>query len=160
ARRVSPSTKGWVGGCWGAIRSTPMRSQRGRGGLGSVLAIFVLIGWWGVGAGHLRAPFSWGFAPFLGGVFVVVRGLVGSEKVALFADPAVKRVLRQHGLVVEVEPAGSRVMACRADLAHYDFAFPGSPWAAADVLRAAAIQQPSVAGRVPVPVIESPIVVA
>jgi hypothetical protein len=53
-----------------------------------------------------------------------VRGLIGSEKEAFFADPRVVRALADRGLVVHVEKAGSREIATRYDLSQYDFAFP------------------------------------
>ncbi len=53
-----------------------------------------------------------------------VRGLIGSEKEAFFADPQVQDLLRQHHkLKVQVTKAGSREIA-GADLSGYDFAFP------------------------------------
>ncbi len=68
---------------------------------------------------------------------VVVRGLIGSEKEDFFADPRVVQALAAQGLTVQVEKAGSRVIASRYDPAHYDFGFPsGAP--AAQQLKAAA----------------------
>jgi hypothetical protein len=90
---------------------------------------------------------------------VVVRGLVGSEKVDFFQDPDVVDAFRRHGLIVEVESAGSRVMACRRDLLRYSFAFPSSPWAADELLRSAAKQRPGLGSATAVEVFESPIVV-
>lgn len=56
---------------------------------------------------------------------IEVRGLIGSEKEALFRDERVRSVLRrQHGLEVHAEKAGSRQIATAYDLANYDFAFP------------------------------------
>ncbi|WP_278262289.1 hypothetical protein [Nocardia sp. AG03] len=65
----------------------------------------------------------------------VVRGVVGSEKVAFFQDENVVRVLAEHGVRVEVEPAGSRQIATTVDLSRYDFAFPSSSPAAERVQR-------------------------
>ncbi|REE95400.1 hypothetical protein [Thermomonospora umbrina] len=59
-----------------------------------------------------------------------VRGVIGSEKQAFFADPAVRAAFAKHGLNVQVDPAGSRQIATSVDLARYDFAFPGSSPAA------------------------------
>ena len=68
---------------------------------------------------------------------VAVRGLIGSEKEAFFADPRVRQALEAQGLSVTVEKAGSRTIAGRFDPAHYDFGFPsGAP--AAQQLKAAA----------------------
>jgi hypothetical protein len=61
---------------------------------------------------------------------------------------------RKRGLAVTVAAAGSRTMACDSDLRSYDFAFPGSVPAAAEVLAKA-----GVAGR-PTAVFGSPLVVA
>ncbi|WP_336082464.1 three-helix bundle dimerization domain-containing protein [Nocardia sp. SSK8] len=65
----------------------------------------------------------------------VVRGVVGSEKMAFFADERVVRVLAEHGVRVEVEPAGSRQIATTVDLDRYDFAFPSSSPAAERIQR-------------------------
>ncbi|HEX2313421.1 MAG TPA: hypothetical protein VHJ17_06815 [Thermomonospora sp.] len=59
-----------------------------------------------------------------------VRGVIGSEKQAFFADPAVRAAFAGHGLDVQVDPAGSRQIATSVDLGRYDFAFPGSSPAA------------------------------
>ncbi|MDX8051656.1 hypothetical protein SK571_19885 [Lentzea sp. BCCO 10_0798] len=64
-----------------------------------------------------------------------VRGVIGSEKLAFFADQRVKDVFAKHGLKVEVDPAGSRQIATTADLNSYDFAFPSSAPAAEKIQR-------------------------
>jgi hypothetical protein len=64
-----------------------------------------------------------------------VRGVVGSEKMPFFTDPKVIAAFAQHGLRVNVEPAGSRQIATSVDLNRYDFAFPSSEQAAERVLR-------------------------
>ncbi|WP_434443081.1 hypothetical protein [Lentzea sp. E54] len=64
-----------------------------------------------------------------------VRGVIGSEKLAFFADQRVKDVFAKHGLVIEVDPAGSRQIATAADLNSYDFAFPSSAPAAEKIQR-------------------------
>ncbi|MFF2083362.1 three-helix bundle dimerization domain-containing protein [Nocardia sp. NPDC058176] len=66
----------------------------------------------------------------------VVRGVVGSEKMAFFADERVVEVLADNGITVEVEPAGSRQIATSVDLDRYDFAFPSSSPAAERIQRA------------------------
>jgi hypothetical protein len=53
-----------------------------------------------------------------------VKGVIGSEKQPFFTDPEVIKVLRNHGLDVKVDAAGSRTIATTFDLSHYDFAFP------------------------------------
>jgi hypothetical protein len=64
-----------------------------------------------------------------------VRGVVGSEKKAFFADPEVKSVFAAAGLSVEVDTAGSREIATTTDLKNYDFAFPSSAPAAEKIKR-------------------------
>jgi hypothetical protein len=57
-----------------------------------------------------------------------LRGVIGSEKEAFFADPRVQQALARHGLTVQVEKAGSRTIATHADPKKYDFGFPsGAP---------------------------------
>lgn len=59
---------------------------------------------------------------------VSVRGLIGSEKEAYFADPRVVKALAAQGITVTVEKAGSRAIAARYDASKYDFGFPsGAP---------------------------------
>ncbi|MFC4128266.1 three-helix bundle dimerization domain-containing protein [Nocardia rhizosphaerae] len=65
----------------------------------------------------------------------LVRGVVGSEKVSFFRDERVVRVLADHGVRVEVEPAGSRQIATTVDLTEFDFAFPSSSPAAERIQR-------------------------
>lgn len=55
-----------------------------------------------------------------------VRGVVGSEKSAFFADQRVKDAFATHCLDVRVDPAGSRDIATTVDLDRYAFAFPSS----------------------------------
>ncbi|MBN1584288.1 MAG: hypothetical protein JXA89_26500 [Anaerolineae bacterium] len=55
---------------------------------------------------------------------IVVRGLIGSEKEDFFQDPRVIKALRDGGLEVHVEKAGSREIATQYNLNEYDFAFP------------------------------------
>lgn len=64
-----------------------------------------------------------------------VRGVIGSEKLAFFADQRVGEVFAKHGLKVEVDPAGSRQIATATDLNGYDFAFPSSAPAAEKIQR-------------------------
>lgn len=59
---------------------------------------------------------------------VAVRGLIGSEKEAFFADPRVQKALAAQGITATVEKAGSRSIANRYDAKQYDFGFPsGAP---------------------------------
>jgi hypothetical protein len=62
---------------------------------------------------------------------VNVKGLIGSEKDAFFADTRVQQALAAKGISVVVEKAGSRAIANRFDASKYDFGFPsGAPAAA------------------------------
>ena len=59
---------------------------------------------------------------------VILRGLIGSEKETFFADARVQKALALHGITVNVEKAGSRVIAGRYDATKFDFGFPsGAP---------------------------------
>ena len=63
---------------------------------------------------------------------VSLRGLIGSEKEAFFADPRVQKALAAQGITATVEKAGSRAIASRYDATKYDFGFPsGAPAAVA-----------------------------
>jgi hypothetical protein len=64
---------------------------------------------------------------------VAVRGLIGSEKEAFFADPQVKEALSRQHLVVTVEKAGSRAIARQFDPQHDDFGFPSGAPAAVEL---------------------------
>ena len=55
---------------------------------------------------------------------VVARGVIGSEKEDFFRDAKVVETLRQRGLTVTVEKAGSRQIATLPTLEQYDFVFP------------------------------------
>ena len=59
---------------------------------------------------------------------VSLRGLIGSEKEPFFADVRVQKALALQGITVNVEKAGSRVIASRYDATQFDFGFPsGAP---------------------------------
>ena len=76
---------------------------------------------------------------------VSVRGLIGSEKEAYFADPRVVKALAAQGITVSVEKAGSRAIAVRYDASKYDFGFPSGAPAAAQLkaqAKAAAVFTP------------------
>lgn len=64
---------------------------------------------------------------------VAVRGLIGSEKEAFFADSRVKEALARQHLVVTVEKAGSRAISHAFDPQHDDFGFPSGAPAAAEL---------------------------
>lgn len=76
---------------------------------------------------------------------VSVRGLIGSEKEAYFADPRVVKALAAQGITVTVEKAGSRAIAARYDASKYDFGFPSGAPAGAQLkaqAKAAAVFNP------------------
>ncbi len=59
---------------------------------------------------------------------VVVRGVIGSEKLPFFQDAGVMAEFHARGYDVQVDTAGSRQIATTVDLSKYDFAFPaGEP---------------------------------
>ncbi len=62
-----------------------------------------------------------------------LRGVVGSEKTAFFADERVRRRLAVNGLTVQVDKAGSREIAALPNLKSYDFAFPAGEPAAVKI---------------------------
>ncbi|MBP2319842.1 hypothetical protein JOF56_000227 [Kibdelosporangium banguiense] len=66
---------------------------------------------------------------------LVVRGVIGSEKLAFFHDQRVADAFAKHGLRVEVDSAGSRQIATTVDLNKYEFVFPSSSPAAQRVQR-------------------------
>lgn len=68
---------------------------------------------------------------------VSLRGLIGSEKEAFFADPRVQQALAKQGITVTVEKAGSRAIASRYDPKTYDFGFPSGAPAAQQLQRTA-----------------------
>ena len=71
---------------------------------------------------------------------VTVRGLIGSEKEDFFLDERVGAVLRQNGLVVEIEKAGSRQIATDYTVSEYDFVFPAGVPAAEKIRRENEVQ--------------------
>jgi hypothetical protein len=76
---------------------------------------------------------------------VSVRGLIGSEKEAFFADPRVVQALAAQGITATVEKAGSRLIAARYDAGKYDFGFPSGAPAAVQLqaqAKAAAVFNP------------------
>ena len=63
----------------------------------------------------------------------VVRGVIGSEKESLFADPEAKEIFSRYGLDVQVTTSGSWAMAEREGIEGSDFASPSSEIAAAHI---------------------------
>ena len=63
----------------------------------------------------------------------VVRGVIGSEKESLFADPEAKEIFARYGLDVQVTTSGSWAMAEREGIEGSDFASPSSEIAAAHI---------------------------
>ena len=64
---------------------------------------------------------------------LLVRGLIGSEKEAFFADSGVQSALARYHITVTIEKAGSRAIAHRFEPAKYDFGFPSGAPAAAEL---------------------------
>lgn len=60
----------------------------------------------------------------------VVRGVIGSEKEALFDDPEAIEIFHRHGVDVQVTTSGSWAMSDKEGLTDNDFAFPSSELAA------------------------------
>lgn len=107
------------------MRSEPSPQRRT---LGVLLAVLLVVG---VGALLVLS-----IGQQLGaGAAIQVRGLIGSEKEAFFADPRLREALRDTGLEVTVEKAGSRQIATSFDLDQYDFAFPAGVPAAEKIRR-------------------------
>jgi hypothetical protein len=69
------------------------------------------------------------------GDLTVVRGVIGSEKLAFFSDQRVADAFAKQGLKVEVDTAGSRQIATSVDIGRYEFAFPSSSPAAQKIQR-------------------------
>lgn len=72
---------------------------------------------------------------------VTVRGLIGSEKAAFFADPRAIAIFQKHGLTVQVDKAGSRAIAQRPDLKSFDFAHTSGAPAALSIQQSTKAQQ-------------------
>ncbi|GAA3853362.1 hypothetical protein GCM10022243_18690 [Saccharothrix violaceirubra] len=89
-----------------------------------LLAVVAVVVWGRPGGGESDATAT-----------TTVRGVVGSEKLAFFADRRVVEVFARNGLKVEVDPAGSRQIATTVDLGRYEFAFPSSSPAAQKIQR-------------------------
>ena len=64
----------------------------------------------------------------------VVRGVIGSEKESLFADPEARAIFARYGLDVQVTTSGSWAMAERPGIEEADFASPSSEIAAAHLV--------------------------
>ncbi|MEV0298620.1 three-helix bundle dimerization domain-containing protein [Nocardia sp. NPDC050710] len=114
-----------------ALRGMSAPNKRNAGLLGGALTVVAVV----VVAMVARQPDPAPVAvPGVG--LSVVRGVVGSEKVPFFQDQRVVDALAEHGMRVEVDPAGSRQIATSIDLGAYDFAFPSSAPAAERIQRA------------------------
>lgn len=66
---------------------------------------------------------------------VQVKGLIGSEKRPFFDDERVKQRLKELGVVVQYQKAGSRQIATSFNVGQYDFAFPAGLPAAEKIRR-------------------------
>ena len=102
--------------------------------LGPLLLVLLVVG---VGWGIVRSVGS----ALSSRHVVAARGLVGSEKIGYLTDPRVVALLRKHGLDLTVEKAGSREMAARSDLSHYDFAFPAGAPAATKLMQLTGVKK-------------------
>ena len=78
---------------------------------------------------------------------VALRGLIGSEKEAFFADSRVKAALSRQHLVVTVEKAGSRAIAHEFDPQHDDLSSAGILRLRARDRRGGATRNGSIASR-------------
>ncbi|WP_324191953.1 three-helix bundle dimerization domain-containing protein [Nocardia puris] len=113
----------------GVVGANPL-TKRSLALIGGALAVVAVV----IAVLVLRQP---GAEPAAGPAaepVITLRGLVGSEKMAFFADPRVAEALAAHGLAVDATPAGSREMSGTA-LDGYGFAFPASAPAAERILR-------------------------
>lgn len=100
-----------------------MKSSRTLGVVATVVALAVIIGL-AIWFGGQKKPTAGGFSAGPAGL-TVVRGLVGSEKVAFFNDPQTQAMFARAGYEVHVDSAGSRAQLS-ADPSQYDFFSPGS----------------------------------
>src|SRR5262249_32099313 len=64
---------------------------------------------------------------------VTTRGVIGSEKEEVFADPRGVAAFARKGITVHIEKAGSRAIARGYDPKRYDFGFPSGAPAAAEL---------------------------
>jgi hypothetical protein len=66
----------------------------------------------------------------------VVRGVIGSENKAFFADPRVEAAFAKQGIDVHVDTAGSGPIAATVDGPRYDFAFTSDTSAVGQIVAA------------------------
>lgn len=124
--------------------SAPRARRTGAGILALILVVLGVLavaagrGWLSIPGVSEGSPGGGSGSGGLGGGGDVrqVSGVVGSEKLAYFRDPAVADVFADHGLEVSVEAAGSRKIATGVDLGAFDFAFPSSAPAAKRIAEA------------------------
>ena len=99
-----------------------------------ILAAIVVAGAIALGPGVLGESAPEGDAPVdQTQELTTVRGVIGSEKESLFADPAAKEIFARYGLDVQVTTSGSWAMAEREGIEESDFASPSSEIAAAHI---------------------------
>ncbi|WP_433045303.1 hypothetical protein [Dactylosporangium sp. CS-033363] len=94
---------------------------------GPLIVLVVVLVVIGAVAGHLLGRGAAGGS----GDTKQLTAIVGSEKLAYFADPEVKAALARHGWSVRADGVGSRQMPSRTG--GYDFAFPSSKAAAQEI---------------------------
>ena len=99
-----------------------------------ILAAIVVAGAIALGSGVLGESAPEGDAPVdQTQELTTVRGVIGSEKESLFADPEAKEIFARYGLDVQVTTSGSWAMAEREGIEESDFASPSSEIAAAHI---------------------------
>ena len=99
-----------------------------------ILAAIVVAGAIALGPGVLGESAPEGDAPVdQTQELTTVRGVIGSEKESLFADPEAKEIFARYGLDVQVTTSGSWAMAEREGIEESDFASPSSEIAAAHI---------------------------
>ncbi|WP_232840291.1 MULTISPECIES: three-helix bundle dimerization domain-containing protein [Nocardia] len=113
-------------------RALPLPNRRNALLLGGAAALVAVV----VVSLAVRQPDSPPPATAAAPGLTLVRGVVGSEKMAFFQDQRVIDALATHGVRIEVHAAGSRQIATSIDLGAYDFAFPSSAPAAERIQRA------------------------
>ena len=99
-----------------------------------ILAAIVVAGAIALGPGVLGESAPEGDAPVdQTQELTTVRGVIGSEKESLFADPEAKEIFARYGLDVQVTTSGSWAMAEREGIEESDFASPSSEIAASHI---------------------------
>ncbi len=109
--------------------------------LGPALAVLLLLGVGVAGYSSCRDNAAQEALRLEAAKVETLRGLIGSEKEAFFADSRVTAILLKNGLTVQVEKAGSRTIAQRPDLQKFDFAHPAGASAALKIAQSSKAAQ-------------------